>query len=238
MKKLRWLVHLFTLIGLGLLTGAFFTYRSTAEFIDTASTAEGEVIDLVRSSSTSSSGSSGSTYRPVVTYLDQHGKTVEFISTAGSNPPSYRRGERVKVFYSQDNPQAAKIDGFFSLWGMSMIMGLIGSVFTLFGAGFTVPARLKKRRGERLLREGTPVQSKLQGVERNSGVRVNGRSPFRVVSQWQDPRNGEIHVFTSTDLWFDPTDYLTDREILVYIDTENPSHHHMDISFLPKMAGD
>jgi len=236
MKKLRWIGYLFAAIGFGLLAGGFFWYQSVAEFIEEATVARGEVIDLVRSSSSSSSGSSSYTYRPVVTFKDQNGQLVEFVSSSGSNPPSYSRGEQVDVFYRPEDPQNAKIDGFFSLWGGPMVLGLVGGVFALFGVGFTVPAIVKKRRNTRLRKQGTPVQTKLQGVEKNTSVRIKGRSPYRVVTQWQDPRTREIHVFTSEDLWFNPTDFLTGKEILVFIEPDKPQRHYMDLSFLPKMA--
>jgi len=73
-------------------------------------------------------------------------------------------------------------------------------------------------------------------VERNTGVAVNGVSPFRIATQWQDPATGEIRVFHSENVWFDPSDYLKDQPITVYLDPQNPHRYWVDTSFLPKLA--
>ena len=32
---------------------------------------------------------------------------------------------------------------------------------------------------------------------------ANGRTPFVVVSEWENPKTSELHVFTSDNVWFD-----------------------------------
>ncbi|MNC77488.1 hypothetical protein D3C75_1294550 [compost metagenome] len=55
-------------------------------------------------------------------------------------------------------------------------------------------------------------------------------------SQWLNPRTSEVHLFESDNIWFDPSDYLKDESISVFIDKKNPKKYHVDISFLPKIA--
>jgi hypothetical protein len=237
MHRFRWLFYLFGLIGVGLLAGSFYAYQHTASFIDAALTAEGEVIDLARSTSSGSGSSSGgSTYAPVVLFTAANGESYEFTSSASSNPPSYRPGDRVRVYYLAEDPYDAEVDGLFSLWGSVLILGILGTVFSAFGIGPLVPSYLSRRSKAHLLRQGRPVQVRIQGVEQRRNIRVGGRSPWRITAQWQNPRTAEIHIFTSENIWFDPSEHIGRDQVTVYVDPDKPKRHYMDISFLPKLA--
>jgi hypothetical protein len=65
---------------------------------------------------------------------------------------------------------------------------------------------------------------------------VNDRHPFQIVTQWQNPSTSEIHVFESDNIWYDPSEFITNQRITVYIEKENPKKYWVDLSFLPKMA--
>ncbi|MGH9894056.1 MAG: DUF3592 domain-containing protein, partial [bacterium] len=100
MKVLRLISGVFSTVGVGMLVGSFFVLANTRSFIAEADEADGKVIALDRSYSSSSSGSrSSSTYRPVVEFTSATGKRIEFTSSVGSNPPSHRVGEPVTVLY-------------------------------------------------------------------------------------------------------------------------------------------
>jgi hypothetical protein len=237
MKILRWIGILFALIGLGLLGGAYFAYHHTSQFLASAVTAQGTVIDLARSGQTGSgTGTTSSTYRPVVSFEDHNGEPVEFISTLGSNPPSYRKGDQVGVLYLEDDPQDAVINSFMSLWFVAVLLGAMGTVFLLVGLGLTVPTFIRRRSHERLRQTGTPVHTKLKQVTQNTAYRSGGRHPYQIITQWQNPRTGRIHVFASENVWFDPSDYLPGDDLTVYIDPDNPDKYYLDVSFLPKLA--
>jgi len=65
---------------------------------------------------------------------------------------------------------------------------------------------------------------------------VSGRHPFRVIAQWQDPSTAKIRVFKSHNLWFDPSRFITQKQIRVFLDRNNPKRYYVDLSFLPKQA--
>lgn len=234
MKFLAVFKYGFTLIGLSLVTIAFSMYSNTHSFLDHAVTTEGTVTQLVRSYSSQNSGSSS--YFPVIRFFTPDGNLVEFQSSTGSNPPSYSRGELVEVLYSPERPERAQINSFGSLWGGTLIIGGLGLVFFLVGFSIILAGSLGRRKADYLRQHGTPVISQLQSVEQNMAFSVNGRHPYRVLSQWQNPATSEVHVFRSQNLWFDPTSHLEDRPITVYLDKDNPRRYHMDLSFLPKLA--
>ena len=230
MKILSIIKYLFSLVGLGMLVGAFYLYSNTRAFLETAAKAEGTVTELVRSRSNDST-----TYRPVVRF-SQNGHQFEFTSSSGSNPPGYSRGEKVEVFYNPANPQDAKINSFFSVWGGPVILGGLGGVFFLIGAGIILVNILKSRKDEYLKKYGRRIETNYQSVELNTSYTVNGRNPFRVLTHWQNPVTSEIHIFKSNNLWFDPSDYINKKTITVFIENNNPKKYYVDLSFLPRLA--
>jgi hypothetical protein len=231
MKISRIIKYLFTAIGLGMLIGSFFLYQNTAGFIENASIAQGIVVNLEPSRSSDST-----TYRPVVQFTTQTGEKIEFASAASSNPPAYSKGEHVEVLYLAAKPQEARINGYFSLWGGATIVGALGGIFFLVGAGIIVASLLKNRSDIYLKQNGVPIQTKYQSTEINSSLKVNGRSPFRIITQWQNPATSRLHIFKSDNLWFNPEDYIKKDSITVFIKKRNPKKYYVDLSFLPKLA--
>lgn len=231
MKVIAIVKYVFTAVGAAMLAGAFLLYQNTRTFVEDATRTEGTVVELVESHSSDST-----TYRPVVDFTTSTGETIRFTSSSGSNPPSYSVGEKVALFYLADAPQQAKVDGYFSLWGAPTIVGGLGSVFFLIGAGVMLVPMLKRRRDDYLKKHGTPIESVFQRVELNEALSVNGRHPFRIVTQWQNPATSKMHVFESSNLWYDPTEYVKSDRIRVFIEKSNPTKYVVDLSFLPELA--
>lgn len=231
MKILRIIAVVFALIGIAALIGAGALYFNSRAFIDTAETATGTVTELVRSRSSDST-----TYAPVVSFVATDGEQYSFTHNISRNPPAYSQGEQVPVLYPPDNPNRARIESAFSLWGGALIVGALGAVFALIGGGLALVPFLSRRKAKQLLAGGRRIEAAFQGVERNTSVHVNGRHPYCIISQWQNPVTSEVHVFRSGNLWFDPTEYIDRQSIPVYLDPDNPRRYHVDLSFLPKQA--
>ena len=221
----------FTVLGIVLLLVALYLVQITRTFLAEASTAHGTVIELVRNRSSNSN-----TYAPVVRFVTQAGESVEFTSSTSSNPPGYSEGERVEVLYRIAAPQAARINGFFSLWLGPIIAGGLGAVFTLIGGALLLGPMRAARKQADLRQRGTRIVTTFQSVEQNTRLSVNGRHPFRVLTQWTNPATSQIHVFESENLWFDPTAHINARDIGVYIERGNPKRYYVDLSFLPQLA--
>lgn len=237
MGKGRWFLVVFLLIGLGMLAGSVVSYQSTQDFIARSATTTGTVVELERRVSRDSDGNRSTVYHPVVRYSVNGGREYRFRSNTGSNPAAYRRGEEVEVLYQPSNPGDAKINGFFALWGGSVIMGVLGLAFTGLPTATFVFGIRRRRMTERLKASGKPVLAMITGVARNRGLKVNGRSPFRISAQWENPASGKVHVFQSDNLWFDPSEHLPEAgSVTVFIDGNKPSRYWMDTRFLPELA--
>jgi hypothetical protein len=222
----------FLAVGIALSGVAIYFIRDTQSFVDRAVMVRGEVIDLELTRGSPGSGA----YRPVIKYTTSSGEQRTFRSLSGSSPPSYRVGEAVDVLYDRTNPPDARIASFWSLWLIQIIAGGVGAVFALIGGGVIAAGRMMARRARDLLRHGTPIETEFQNVELNGGLKVNGRSPWRIVSRWLDPAKNALYLYHSENLWFDPTPFIKSKHVTVFIDPRNPKRYSMDISFLPKLA--
>ena len=63
------------------------------------------------------------------------GCALTFESGAGSERPSLKEGEPVRVRYRVDAPNEAELDDFFSLFGLALALGGLGAICTRVGAG-------------------------------------------------------------------------------------------------------
>lgn len=231
--RLGWLA---LLLGLAMLAGAGYAASRTAAFLRIAASADGTVVALDESVSTDSDGRRSRTYRPVVEFAPASGAVRTFTSRTGSSPPAYDVGERVTVLYDPQDPDDARLKGTFSLWGLAIILGGIGVGFAGIGGGMIAVRGGRRRKEAELRLRGRRVQARFQSVERNTSLEVNGRNPWRILCQWQDPATGLLHVFKSQNLWFDPAPYVQVQELTVFVDPTNPKRYVVDVGFLPKLA--
>jgi Protein of unknown function (DUF3592) len=232
MKTLNVIKYIFSFIGVGMLIGAFFIYLHTSNFIKNAISTDGVVVELIR---VQSNDDSSDTFSPIVRFKNQYGLEIEFKSSSSSSPASFDIGEKVMVYYELQNPQNAKIKAFFELWGVATIVGGIGIVFALIGFGFFVNDKLKKDKIAYLKQNGSRIETDFQKVKVNSSFEVNGRNPFQILTQWQNPMTQKIHIFTSDNIWFDPSNFIKENKIKVLIDIKNTKKYWVDITFLPNL---
>jgi hypothetical protein len=229
----------FFLVGGGLLTGAYFSVRSTQTFLASAQKTEGTVIDLEESvSKTTKNGrtETSRTYVPVIKFQGPNGADVVFRSNTGSNPPSHAIDDKVEVLYSPSNPANAKLNGIFEIWGTGLILGLIGLVFASVGGASLALAIRNARVKAWLLKNGSTINAPIKEVRLNESLKVNGRSPWIIVCEWQDPKSKNIYSFKSENFWYDPSEYISAPQMLVKIDPSNPKKYWVDISQMPKKA--
>ncbi len=224
---------IFGIVGFGMLIGCGLFIISTREFLAVAKGTDGSVVRLEYERSGSKSGGS---YYPIVRFLLRTGETIEFSSSVGSNPPSYRRGEPVRVLYDPTAPESAEIDSFFSLWFAPILLGFLGSVFSAFGVGYWGWCIARVRREAWLARHGRRIVADIVDMAIDRSVKRNRRSPWRITAQWADPLSRKVHVFKSAGIRFDPKPFLGGETVPVLIDPDDPRRYMVDLSFLPERA--
>ena len=124
----------FGIVAVILGTACYFSYSHGRKLLARADRAAGTVVELRH-------GGGNSTYRPVVSFQTAQGQAVTFVTTWGTSPPAYRRGDRVSVLYDAAAPEKAEIEGFLSLWMGTLILGGLASVFALLSAVLMIVAK-------------------------------------------------------------------------------------------------
>lgn len=231
MDALKVVGIVFSLIGLPFLAVGGGVGWSTHRFLQRAQSAPGRVVELAETR-----GSEGDVlYKPVVEYAVPDGRTARFTGRVASRPPSYAVGEAVAVLYAPEAPGEGRIDSFGQNWLLPLIFGGLGFLFTGIGQGLLWARVVRRRRNQWLALHGRRTPTRFQQVRLDPSIRVNGRSPFRIVSQRLDPASNTVQVFESDAIWFDPSPFVQPgAEIDVRIDPRNPKRYWMDTAFLPK----
>ena len=118
----------------------------------------------------------------------------------------------------------------------AVFMG-IGLLDVLIIVIWTIVLKGKTKKEQWLYSNGQSIKCKLNAVEQNLMLNVNGRYPYVIVCQWQDEITGNIHLFKSKNIWFNPAGFIDDSKMLtVFYDPANMKSYVVDLSFLPSVV--
>jgi len=228
-RTLWFLPRLFAFIGAVCFTIAYFVWRSEQRFIAGAARTTGAVVSLDYRRDSDGGGA----YYPVFRFRDARGQSFTVRSHVGSRPASRHVGEQVEVLYPPDDPDGARIASFFNLHLGSFVFGILTAVTG--GIGFTW-LTLQRRRAARvaeLRAGGRRLEATVKKVELRMNFAVNGRHPWRIIAEYDDPAMNERYVFRSPNLWSDPTPHVGET-VGVFVDHHDMKRYAMDLDFLPK----
>ncbi len=210
-------------IGLILLLIALAFGVSTQLFLSQASVADGTVISP-------RNPESGRRYASVISFNTANGQTVQFTTSVSSSPPEFEFGQKVKVYYNPDNPEAsARPDSFLSLWFLPGLFGLLALIFGGLGSGFYMVDFLNRRKIRWLQAHGQRITAVVSDVRLNTSLKNRGKSPYVVTAQWHNPTNNQDYSFKSNSLWVDPAPVAPDKEVSVLVDPKNFGRYHVEI---------
>jgi hypothetical protein len=225
-RVLVWIGGIFAALGVVFVIGAGWSFLADRNFAAAGARAQGTVIEMIGSRDSDGDYS----YKPVVEFRDAEGRRHEFTSNVSSSPPQHSTGESVEVIYDPASPNRAVIDSFLDRFLLPLIFGGLGTVFAAIGFGVLF-ARLRRRQIAAQLRaNGLPIQAKVSECFHDTSLKVNGRSPWRVVCQATHPADGKVHSFTSEAIWVNPNAQLDGKEVRVFVDPARPDRHLVDLS--------
>lgn len=129
---------LFSLIGIALLGYGIFNVFKVLRGLAESAKALGTVTGFGQQT-----GKSGYIYCPQIAFSIPNGQTLKFQSDLGTQPPSYKVGQKVQVVYKTVNPQQAEIDSAMAVWFAPGCLVVIALLFmflglSLFGIGVLV----------------------------------------------------------------------------------------------------
>jgi hypothetical protein len=221
---------IFSLVALGLDFGFYYFYSSAKELIDNGVHTKGVVIELATSRSKNST-----TYAPVVEFTDRSGEKITFTSNVYSKPASYDVGENVEVLYPKNNPTDAEINSFGQLWFPTLLFGFLGGVFTLIGFGLLYYAYKSHQEREKLKQYGIKIKAKIEGIEQNTKIIINGKHPFVIRASYYDEKTRTTYQFLSDEFMKNPSEQIIGIEsIEVWVDSNDFSKYIVDTSFIRK----
>ena len=217
MKKIENLIFIFFMImgvifiSIGILLTAFGINKENRVYID----ATIKSID--------------SNDKVIVTYEVDDKKYTEPLDFYTS---SYYEGKKIKVYYDRNNPSNVDVDeSSMMMWifvGMGILFFLIGLIPLLIS--------LKKKNSRKKIRElGKEIIARYVDIVQNTMYTVNGKNPYNIICEWDNPSDGKTYRFKSENIWFDPYNVITNKHIeyfKVYIDPNNMKKYVVDISTL------
>lgn len=103
-----------------------------------ATPASGTVVELV-------AGSGGGSYAPVVEFAVGDGSRHRVTGTVFSSPPSFEEGERVRVLFTDANPDAGVIDTLGQRFFLPVFFGAFGVLFAAVGGGLVAVPWWRRR---------------------------------------------------------------------------------------------
>ncbi len=125
----------FRVIGLLFAVIGAVAAASTAIYITRAVSVPGVVVDHVVEQNAislmSAAEPTGLLYYPVVAYDAPSGESHTLTGRSGRTRKVYEAGDSLPVLVSPDDPQDARIDSTFGVWGSSIILGALGALFLL-----------------------------------------------------------------------------------------------------------
>lgn len=131
-------VFLLLAVGPFLLVLALVSVIRTEIFLRGCVAAEGTVLGL--ESMRTSHGNHG--YSPIFRFTADDGQIHIVVSKVATNPPTFKRGDQVKVMYPPGRPESARIDSYSQLWMFPGAATIIGGALTWL----SVALMLRRRR--------------------------------------------------------------------------------------------
>jgi hypothetical protein len=113
-------------IGLLFLGRALYGALSTESLLRESIAVDGRIVAVQQVHRV---GRSGLTYAPVFRFEIENGQPFTVESNVHSNPPEFKVGEAVKVYYKRDHPEWAVIDSLGQLWMGNVALAFVGLVF-------------------------------------------------------------------------------------------------------------
>lgn len=209
---------IFAVIGFGMIINDMM-FESRAE------RAGGTVIRNIRSSD-----SDGVSYRPVVEFRDATGMRREFASSMSTSWVAYNEGDAVDVLYDPTSPDRASIDSSMERFILPGMFAGMGSLFVFIGGGVIAWRVRRIQTVARLFHEGERILAEVTGCPLDTSIKMNGRSPFRVLAQARHPATGMLASFRSDPIWLDLSSELEGRSVPVLIDPTDPDAYYVDLT--------
>ncbi len=214
---------IFMVTGAGTAIFGVYNYASSKDFYKTAETTEGVITDIVttRTGTGSDKKTSSTAY---VTY-EAEGQFFDGVQLSYYSSGMYE-GKTITIYYEPGNPGHIRVKS-----GDNMLIFFtlgFGLVFFSVGFGIAFSGALIGRANKRLMKTGKQLNAEVMEVGVKTNVTVNGRHPYYVDCRVQDPYTGEVTLYRSKSIYYDPREYNI-TNVSVYVSEKNKKKYYVDV---------
>lgn len=153
----------------------------------------------------------------------------EYESKLNSYSSSFYEGKEIDIYYHKNNPHEI---GSSSLDFLVLLFPGIGFIFAIIG-GIGLFVKMNKKKKIRKLREtGDIIHANYMETTMNTSYSVNGRHPYNIICEWNNPADSKKYFFKSENIWMNPENKIEEKNIKtfpVYINPENIQQYVIDI---------
>lgn len=203
---------IFLIVGIVFLAVTFGLVYSSSKFYANAVPAEGQ-IERISS-------------REI--YVSYEADGEEMISPLGFYANTMRVGDPITVYYAADNPAKIRTKGSQLLY---LIFGIVGAVMLGTGAALVIYSARKKAQGKLLRETGIRLDGEIIGVAVDSRISSNYQHPYVLQCQCRTP-DGQVRLFQSEPIWYNPTNLLTTNHVPIYVDRTNFQKYYVDLLYV------
>lgn len=214
---------IFFIIGIIFLTVGISVHFMTSNFDDKIKTS-GIISEI-------SSYRGANDERNHTVYVKYKVDEMEYESPLNYWSSSFYEGKQIDIYYSKSQP--SKIGTKVSDLLFTLIFSGIGLIFILIGGIFLLVRYIKKSNYKKLKENGELIYANYLETIINRSYTVNGRHPFNIICEWNNPSDGKTYIFKSNNLWINPENIISERNINkfpVYIDLNSPKKYYLDIN--------
>lgn len=223
-------------IGLALLAGAGCCFWNEWQFARRAERVDGKIVGVEHGQEIGSSG------YPLIRFATRDGQSVQFRANVpmrgaiqGPGLRGYEVGQHLPVLYDPAHPADAVVDEFMARHVAALVFTGMGALPAGIGGTLLWLARRNRRRLEELRSTGRRVLARITEAIVDRSTTINGRHPWRIAAEWNDPASGTTRQFRSVHVWTDPAPFVG-RDVAVFVDPHRPRRYAMDLDFLPPNA--
>lgn len=165
-------------------------------------------------------------------YVSYTVEDKEYESKLNSYSSSFYEGKEIDIYYDEENPEKIGVK---SLDLIFLMFPGFGILFLVIG-GTGILVKISKKNKEKKLREnGELIYANYVETAINHSYRVNGKFPYNIICEWNNPEDNKKYILKSKNLWIDPENLIEEKDIKtfpVYINLSNPKQYFIDVDSL------
>lgn len=137
-------------------------------------------------------------------------------------------GQEIEIYFNPDDPRDVRTSEgelFFAIFPIAF-----GCLFIAIGLPMIIYKIHKKNKKTRLIESGQRIIAEIESIDMDYNITINGRHPYRVFCNYNNPYDGYIYKFKSDILSFNPNDfYNIGNPVDVYVEQGNFKNYYVDV---------